>query len=338
MKSFCFKFTIIIIVFALSFVCKIPVFSIELQSAASSISVDTKDINSLTEVQQIEKLLDDLEKDWNDHNIEKVTRVYADDFVNGDGLNLEAVTNLTTELWEAYPDIMTIGQERTIRIDGDYATVYSSDIYSGTSKNAREEVGTKGTLRAVANGEVFLKKYGPKWKIVSDKTIYETVSIGYGVGADLVEENKIKLSAPEQVVSDRLYTATLDFHISEDLKPVASISKELLIYPQVTAEDKFRLVDSSNLERLFKANMISKNELITATVGLTGGSIQPTLLGLVFLSKRVNVIPVSNETDDISIIKEPAKSALNHKPEKTSESTKEEQTNNKEDVQKETED
>lgn len=288
----------------------LPAYAIDLRSAASSLNAEKKDINDLKEVQRVERLLDKLEKAWNEHDIEQVTKFYAEDFINGDGLNLEAVTNLTKELWEAYPDIKTVSQERTIRVDGDYIAVNSTDIYHGTSNNVREEVGTKGVLRAVAIGETFFKKYGPSWKITSDKTIYEKVSIGYGIGTELIEKNQIKLSAPEQIISNKQYTASLDFDLPNDIKPVASISKELLVYPQVTAEDKFRLVDMSSLERLFTANMISKNELVTATVGLTGGTIQPTLLGLVFLSKRVNVIPVLDQTSEISIIKEPAKSAL----------------------------
>lgn len=286
-----------------------PVYSFDLQSA-SSLNVDAQEVNKLSEVQKIGKLLDDLERYWNEHNIDKTLSLYAGDFVNGDGLGLEAVKNLTADLWNAYPDIMTSSVERDIRIYGDYATVMSTDLYQGISKEIREEVGTKGTLVASTTGEVFLKKYGPGWKITSDKTLIEKVSIGYGLGEEVIKGNKIKLSAPEQIPSKTTYTAKLEFDLKADIKPVASISKELLIYPQAPSEDKFRLIDASNLERMFVANGISKNELITSTIGLTGGPLQPKLLGLIFLSQRVNVIPVSDQMDEISIIKESAKSAL----------------------------
>ena len=316
MKNNFSKFQFIGLILAAILFYIIPASAFDLQSA-SSLNADAKDINKLNEAQKVETILNDLELHWNEHNIDKVLNLYADDFINGDGLELKAVKNLTTDLWDAYPDVMTSSVERDIRIYGDYATVTSTDIYKGTSKDIREEVGTKGTLLAIATGEVFLKKYGPVWKITSDKTLVEKVSIGYGIGEEIIQENKIKLSAPEQIPSKTIYTTRLEFDIRADIKPVASISKELLIYPQIPSEDKFRLIDSNNLERIFTANSISKNELITSTIGLTGGPLQPKLLGLVFLSQRVNVIPVSDKTDEISIIKEPARSALNHNKNKT---------------------
>lgn len=288
-----------------------PVFSLDPQSTTFSISVETKDTNSITDTQKIEQLLDDLENNWNQHKIDKVLRHYADDFVNGDGLSLEAVKNLTLELWEAYPDIFTKADSRSIRVYGDYATVESTDLYQGTSSMIRTEVASKGTLKALSMGELFLKKYGSVWKITSDKTKFEKVSIGYGLGIEVVDENKIKLIAPEQTVSGQQYTAKLDFQLPNEIKPIASISKEVLTYPQVIGEDKFRLINEPSLERLLSANKISKNELVTATVGLTGGPLKPKLLGLIFLSKRVNVISVSNQSSEVSIITTPAKSALN---------------------------
>ncbi|MBI3591662.1 MAG: hypothetical protein HY094_09845 [Candidatus Melainabacteria bacterium] len=303
----------IILTFIFAFIINfcLPCFAFDPQSAYFSINAETKDINTITDVQRINELLDDLENNWNNHNVEKVLKHYADDFVNGDGLNAEAVKNLTLELWDAYPDVKNKSQERTVRVYGEYATVDSVDLYQGTSSMIRQEVGTKGILKAISIGNLFLKKFGPTWKITSDKTLLEKVSITYGLGSELVDQNRIKLTAPEQAISGQQYTAKLEFNLSGDIKPVAAISKEMLIYPQNTAEDKFRLVNESELEKLVSANKLSKNELITATIGLTGGALKPKLLGLVFLTRRVNVIPVLEQTSEVSIIKAPAKSILN---------------------------
>ena len=303
-----FYISTIVAIFCFSF---LPALCFDFQSAAFSVTAETKDIDSIAETQKINELLDDLENNWNAHNLEKVVKHYSDDFVNGDGIELESVKNLTKELWEAYPDIKSRSQERTVRVYGEFATIESTDLYEATSSMVRQEVGTKGVLKAVSTGELFLKKFGPTWKITSDRTFFEKVSIGYGIGSELIDQNKIKLSAPEQIASGQQYTAKLDFNLPSDVKPVAAISKEVLVYPQVPAEDKFRLINESKLERLFPANKINKNELITATVGLTGGALKPKLLGLVFLTKRVNVIPVTDQSSEISIIKTPAKSALN---------------------------
>ena len=291
----------------------LPVFSIDPNTTIFSINAENKDIDSLTDVQKINELLDDLETNWNNHNISNVLKSYSDDFINGDGLNIEAVKSLTSELWEAYPDIKSKSQERNVRVYGEFATVESLDLYEGISSMIRQEVDSKGVLKAVSVGNSFLKKFGPKWKITSDKTLFEKVSIGYGLGSELLDQNKIRISAPEQVASGQQYTARLEFDLNEDIKPVAAISKEILIYPQNTAEDKFRLINEPFLEKLLSANKISKNELVTATIGLTGGALKPKLLGLVFLTRRVNVIPVSDQVSEVSIIKSPAKSVLNKK-------------------------
>ncbi len=286
-------------------------YSFDPQSTAFSVNAENKDINNITEVQKINELLDTLESDWNAHKIENLIKYYADDFINGDGLSIASVKNLTSELWEAYPDIKTKSQDRTVRVFGEYATVESTDIFEGTSSMIRQEVGASGVLKAVSTGQLFLKKFGPAWKITSDKTVFEKVSIGYALGSELIEQNKIRLTAPEQVAGGQQYTARLDFELPADIKPVAAISKEVLVYPQIAAEDKFRLINEPKLERLVPSNKVGKNELITATVGLTGGALKPKLLGLLFLTRRVNVIPISDELDEISIIKSPARSALN---------------------------
>ena len=289
----------------------LPAFSIDSRSTAFSIDAENKDINNITEIQKINELLDNLENNWNTHNIDALMKYYSDDFVNGDGLNLNSVTKLTQELWEAYPDIKTKSQERTVRAYGEYATVESTDIFEGESSMIRQEVGANGVLKAVSVGQLFLKKFGPVWKITSDKTVFERVSIGYALGSELIEQNKIKLTAPEQVFGGQQYTAKLDFELPPDIKPVAAISKEVLVYPQIAGEDKFRLINEPKLERVIPSNRSGRNELITATVGLTGGALKPKLLGLVFLTRRVNVIPSSEQVDEVSVTKSSARSALN---------------------------
>lgn len=303
MKRF---FLIILIIFV-----SLPAFSFDSQSTSFSVNAENKDINNITEVQKINELLDNLENDWNLYKIDNLIKYYADDFVNGDGLNIGSVKNLTVELWEAYPDIKTKSQDRTIRVYGEYATVESTDIFEGNSSMIRQEVGANGVLKAVSVGQVFLKKFGTVWKITSDKTIFERVSIGYALGGELIDQNKIRLSAPEQVPGGQQYTARLDFELPPDIKPVAAISKEVLVYPQIAAEDKFRLINEPKLERLIPANKNGKNELITATVGLTGGALKPKLLGLAFLTRRVNVIPVNELFSEAGITKSSARSALN---------------------------
>ncbi len=303
------KYFLILICMILSTYQCLPSLSFDLESPAFSLNADI--VPHGNDEKKINDLLDSVESVWNNHDLSKLNSFYSDDFINGDGLSFDSIQNLTKDLWEAYPDVMSKSTNRHIRVFGEYATVDSTDLYEGNSSKIRDEVGTKGVLKAVSIGQLFLKKFGPKWKITSDKTLFEKVSIGYGQGIELIDANKIRLNTPEQVPGAHQYTARLEFDLPKDIKPVASLSKEVLIYPQVNSEDKFRLTNESKLEKWIISNNIGKNELITATIGLTGEALRPQLVGLVFLTKRVNIIPVNDENGEVSIIKTPAKSALN---------------------------
>src|SRR3989338_9352499 len=98
------KYFLLIIVFT-SFVLSLQSFAFDPQSAAFSINAEKKDLNNIDEVRVINELLASVENDWNNHNLKGAFKYYTEDFVNGDGLSIESVHNLTKDLCEAYPDI-----------------------------------------------------------------------------------------------------------------------------------------------------------------------------------------------------------------------------------------
>ena len=57
----------------------LPVYSFDLQSGAFSVNAETKDIDTIGEVQKVNELLDDLENNWNLHNADKVLKNYSYD-------------------------------------------------------------------------------------------------------------------------------------------------------------------------------------------------------------------------------------------------------------------
>ncbi len=238
------------------------------------------------ERREIEKLLNQIESEWNAHNLEAVMTHYADDYVNNDGLNKESVEKLTKDFWATYPNARSTSITREIRIEGPFVTVESKDRASGTTVKEMPGIGTKGELSSIAEGQLYMKKIGNHWRIIGDRIDYEKVRVAFGLARELQAE----FSAPEQVQTGSEYSARLDLELPAGLTAVCSITNQPLEYPQHQPDDKWRPMDGSTLERLMAPNTGNRNELLMATVGVTNAA-RNSLMGLAFLTRRINVIP-----------------------------------------------
>jgi hypothetical protein len=238
------------------------------------------------ERKELEKLLADIEGQWNSHSLDGVMAYYSDDYVNNDGLDKKAVSALTQHFWRTYPDAKSTSNVKEIRIDGPYATVESRDIAVGTTAREMPGIGTSGELQSVSEGQLYLKRTGESWKITGDRIDYEKVKLAFGLAKDLQAD----FSAPEQVRSGRQYTARLNLDLSEGLTAVGSITSQPLQYPQTPPSDIWRPLEGTTLERVLAANNKNRNELLMATVGVTNAS-HSSLAGLAFLTRRLNVVP-----------------------------------------------
>jgi hypothetical protein len=229
---------------------------------------------------------------WNDHDAEKLFKFYHKSFVTGDGITKDDYRELTEALWEAYPNIQLENQKRTIRSQDQYATISGIDFFFGSSKEENSDIGKKGILNAISQGQVFLQKFGNEWKIVSDRIQFELVTVYYGNAKEYLDNHQIYFSSPEQVKSGEQYSGTLYFILPDNIKATASINRETIKKPDNTVpEESFQVVSDHKLERLFAANDTSHNELVSATIILSKGIIEPKLDGVLYISKRVNVSP-----------------------------------------------
>lgn len=239
---------------------------------------------------------------WNDHDADKLFKFYHKGFVTGDGIAKDDYRELTEALWEAYPDIQIENQKRTIRSQDQYATISGIDFFFGASREENSDIGKKGILNAISQGQIFLQKFGKEWKIVSDRIQFELVTVYYGNAKEYLDNHQIYFSSPEQVKSGEQYSGTLYFILPENIKATASINREIIKKPDNSIpEESFQIVSDHKLERLFMANDTSHNELVSATIILSKGIIEPKLDGVLYISKRVNVSPavVSSRTKDI---------------------------------------
>jgi ketosteroid isomerase-like protein len=251
--------------------------------------------NDTQEKLNIEKTLHSIETDWNAHNLEAVMGYYADDYMNNDGLDKKAVSALTQDFWKTYPDAKSQSETKQIRLEGFFATVESRDVATGTTAKEMPGIGTKGELHSVSEGQLYLKKQGASWKIIGDRIDYEKVRVAFG----LARQVQAQFSAPEQIKSGKQYTAKLELGLPSGLTAVGSITNTPLQYPQPQPDDAWRPMnepasDKPLLERVLTANNKNRNELLMATIGITNTA-RNSLMGIAFLTRRLNVIPAMTE-------------------------------------------
>ncbi len=238
----------------------------------------------------IEQLLKTIENQWNAHNLDAVMSYYADDYINNDGLDKKSVTALTQDFWKTYPDARSSSVTREIRVEGQYVTVESRDTAVGTTAKEMPGIGTKGELQSVSEGELYLKKLGPNWRIIGDRIDFEKVRVSFG----LAKQIPAMFTAPEQVKSGRQYSAKLELALPPGLMAVGSITSQPLQYPQPNPTDAWRPLEGASLERVMPANARNRNELLMATIGVTN-SARNSLMGIAFLTRRLNVVPAMEE-------------------------------------------
>jgi hypothetical protein len=255
----------------------------------------------------IEFLFDEMIKAWNEHDLEKVFSFYSTNFITGDGINLEDYKDLTKSLFEAYPNIKIENQKRTIRSQDQYATVSGIDFFFGNSKDINKELNSRGFLNAISQGQIFLQKYGKTWKIVSDRIHFELVTVYYGEAKKYLDNHQIYFSSPEQVLAGAQYSATLYFILPENIKANATINKELIVKPDpdTPIDESFQNISEHKLERLFQSNSTNHNELVSATIVISKGIIEPKLEGVLYISKRINVAPNVSDLSKTKIMKKP---------------------------------
>lgn len=292
----------------LSSFCALPTLAIETSTvvttpgaAANSndFTLDPDQKEHEKERKEIETLLNNIETQWNAHNLENVMSNYSDDYINNDGLDKKAVSKLTEDFWKTYPDAKSSSKTKSIRIEGNFATVESRDMAVGSTAKEMPGINTKGDLNSISEGQLYIKKIGNNWKIIGDRIDFEKVRVAFGLAKTL----NASFSAPEQVKSGRQYSAKLELNLPTGLTAVGSITSQPLEYPQPQPSDAWRPLDGSVLERIMPANTNNRNELLMATIGITNSS-RNNLMGITFLTRRLNVVPNADEHSEKMIATE----------------------------------
>ena len=241
----------------------------------------------------IKEVFSKQDKFTNDHNIEGLSELYAENFVNNDGFGKKVYFDLIKKTWETYPSIIYETEIKEIKFNGDYATVFAYEKASATTLEQTENVQAYGELRSNANTIYHLKRIGDKWIIVSEQVLEEKSQLKYGDARFI----KMELFAPSIISANSEYTAFLDLELADNENAVATIAHQEIIHPLEDTDQAFRhLTEENELERVFVANNKNINEYATASIGIAktervNNSVQVYLSGVAFLMTRVNVIP-----------------------------------------------
>jgi len=254
----------------------------------------TQQITYANPYTEIKKALCNHLKYANGYNLDGLKTLYADNYINADGLSRDIYFDLIKKTWESYPDIKYSIDIKNIEVNANNAVAQVIENAIASTSSQSGIIHEKGILQSTSSSVYYFEKINNKWLITSDHIISEKTFLKYGIANDL----KIDLIAPNQILADTPYTASLDIQVPKDSLVIASVGKENITYPQVLAEEVFRkLSDDGTLERVFKSNNKNINEYAVASFGITKAKIinqselKIFVTGLGFAMTRVNVIP-----------------------------------------------
>jgi hypothetical protein len=206
-----------------------------------------------------------------------------------------------------------------IRVNGNWITVETEDVSLATglptpldmletgvaadsslflNKNAT------GTLATRSRNLMYLRKIGDDWRIDSDQSLYEDAVLRYGKTDGL----EIEFSVPDKVFAGQSYTAAVEAGFPPNSVAMTSVNRSEMVYPHPRIVNAMRVMApaQNSLERVFTANTNSRNEMVSASLGLLQGkrvlgpngepAVSLTLSGVVTLVKRVNVASKAEDT------------------------------------------
>jgi len=251
-------------------------------------------------LKEIKSLFNLQEKYTNTFNLNGLSELYADNYVDNDGYTKEVYFKLIKDTWDTYPDITYKTQIKEINVNGDHAVVEAYETALATDDEDSDMISAHGELYSTATCVYYLKKNNEKWQISAEHVIEETSLLRYG-DARFV---KMELNAPSLIGAGEEYTAELKLDLPEDHIVIASINKERIVQPVKKDTEVFKqLPEEQVLERVFRANTDNINEYAVASVGITKSEkvndelVKVYMNGLAFIITRVNVVPKNNFID-----------------------------------------
>src|SRR5574344_1749271 len=226
------------------------------------------------------------------HDITKLKSLYADNYLNNDGLDKKVYFDMISKTWELYTDIVYAQEIKDISISENNAIVEVYEQAKGHSVKTEQKIASNGILCLDSLTIYYLKKEGKEWKISAENILYESTTLKYGEAKNL----PLTLDAPSYVKAGEKYSIALSSQIPSKAFVIGSITNEPIVFPQKTPEEVFRNIkDDGILERIITANQDGHNEYATCAIGITKTSISENekinvkVIGMGFIMNRVNI-------------------------------------------------
>ncbi len=268
--------------------------------------------------QQIKEIFSNYQKYMNTKELDKFLGLYDSSYKSSDGYDKETLKKLAIEVIKNYPDMKYDIKVLSVNVDVDNATVITKEKLYATTDSNIEYIKGKGYIDAESTNIYYLKRFSNEWKITSDFIINEKTAMRYG----LAKFVPMLIDAPATVTPDTDYTAVLKINLPSKYKALIAIDNEPISYPAEKIPNTFRGLKPSGIqERILYSNKENKNENATASVGIVKADIKDdninvNIVGLAFLTSRVNVIPAKvnsfktvgeNKTIEKNVVKNESK-------------------------------
>ena len=253
--------------------------------------------NDIAPTLQIKQIFENYQKYCNTQNLSKFLNLHDTSYRSADGYDIESLKELAKESWKEYPDVKYTIKVVSTDVSLDNATVITKERLSGTTNTTVEFVQGNGYIDSESTAVYYLKRFSNEWKIVSDFVLNEKTSIRYGAARFVPME----LDAPALVAPTQEYTAVLKMNVPRAYLALISIANEPITYPFQRSAEVFRSLKPSGIqERILRSNNNQKNENAVASVGIAkadikNNDINVNIIGIAFLSSRVNVINQKTE-------------------------------------------
>ena len=248
--------------------------------------------NDIDPTIQIKNIFSDYQKYTNNKNLEGFLSLHDATYKSSDGYDKERLKELAQESWKEFPDVRYTIKVLSIDVDVDNATVITKERLSGTTQTAVEFVKGSGYIDSESTAIYYLKRFSNEWRITSDFVVNEKTAMRYGIAKYI----PMKLDAPSIVSPKEEYTAVLKLNVPRSYVALISINNEPITFPFEKSTEVFRSLKPCGIqERILTSNDGSKNENAVASVGIAkpiikDDNINVNILGIAFLSSRVNVV------------------------------------------------
>ena len=238
------------------------------------------------EQQSIRGMVDDFVTNWNNHDINGLRRLIANDYLSADGLTYEQIMQLAQQTWQLYPTAKTYFDVKNLRVNGNYAEAETVARVVGTM---RPTMGVVGNMRSTVHDLFGFRKTSQGWKVTTQVIVEESVNITFGNVTNI----NAHITVPNTMAPGQTYTATVDALLPAGATATVGLAQSTPQWPIVEPVYSYVQLAGPSLAKQFTSNMYGRNEDVGAKINISNGYTGQAV-GMIWLSKRVNIVDSPN--------------------------------------------